>query len=70
MTAEPIAIAFEVCDSCLLVAHDLGARNDYEQQSFIMQETGEHLPDHICDAKEEPDIFPQGCACGCYVNPL
>ena len=55
----------DVCDSCLLLAYDAGIEG-IEAQSYAMREAGEVLHDHLCDAKEEPEYFPQGCACGCF----
>ena len=56
-----------VCDSCLDVAYDMGVIESSKQQAAIMQELGGELADHKCDAKEEPEYFREGCACGC--NP-
>ena len=55
----------DVCDSCLLVAHDAGIHSA-EAQDYAMREAGEVLQDHLCDAKEEPEYFQDGCGCGCY----
>ena len=56
----------DVCDSCCLVAHDAGFRDDLETQSRVMREAGEVLHDHLCDAREEPEYYPDSCGCGCY----
>ena len=55
----------DCCDSCLTEAYDLGFM-DAETQDYAMREAGEVLPDHLCDAKEEPEYYPRGCGCGCY----
>ena len=55
----------EVCDSCLTFAYDHGME-DPDGQDYIMRQYGGELPDHRCDAKDEPDIFTDGCSCGCY----
>ena len=54
----------DVCDSCLTVAYDAGIE-DAGAQDYAMREAGEVLPDHLCDAKDEPEYFQQRCGCGC-----
>lgn len=55
----------DVCDGCRLVAYDAGIK-DGETQAHAMATAGDVLPDHLCDAKEEPEYYPEGCGCGCY----
>ena len=55
-----------VCDTCLTVAYDHGIRDDQQAQAHMMEEIGSELEDHNCDAKDEPDCYPQGCGCACY----
>ncbi len=52
-----------VCDSCLTIAYDMDAEMDEEQQASICLEMGADIPDHLCDAREEPDLGPCSCAC-------
>mgnify|MGYP001617718041 CR=1 FL=1 len=56
----------EVCDSCLDVAYDNGFEG-YQAQANVMMEMGADLPDHLCDAVQEPECWPV-CQCGCSVN--
>ena len=50
-----------VCDDCLLVAYDEGFMS-YEEQAKVMIELSADVPDHNCEAVDEPDIE---CDCGC-----
>ena len=50
-----------VCDSCMTAAYDEGAQP--EDQATICETLGADIPDHLCDAREEPDLAPCRCAC-------
>jgi hypothetical protein len=55
----------DICDDCSLVAHDAGI-DGWDNQVETMVTIGEVVSDHLCTAKEEPDLDIQ-CDCGC--NP-
>lgn len=57
-------MTLEVCDSCLNIAWDNGF-DTYEDQTFAVMELGGEVEDHNCDAAMEPELFPDGCGCGC-----
>ena len=59
-TREP---AYTVCDSCLDVAHDNGV-SGRAQQALAMAELGLEMEDHLCDAREHPNVCPK-CECAC-----
>ncbi len=51
-----------VCDSCLTAAYDEGASGRDDQRILCMG-MGADIADHLCDAREEPDLGPCSCAC-------
>jgi hypothetical protein len=53
----------QVCDDCLLVAYDKGARGRRDQEELMML-VGADLEDHDCTAKLEPDLKIT-CYCAC-----
>jgi len=58
--------AYQVCDSCLEVAADEGVRFKADQ-ALAMATLGLEMPDHLCDAREYPDIHLT-CQCACNSN--
>ena len=59
----------DLCDSCAAVAYDHGLETP-ESQYLMMSEMGADVEDHFCDAFEEPDLYPDGCACACCRHRL
>jgi len=63
MRKERVMTELDICDTCALIPYDNGIEGWEEQVSF-MAEMGGETDDHMCDAKEEPDLNIQ-CDCGC-----
>ena len=56
----------DICDDCSLPAYDAGVKGwDAQVQTMVM--IGAELADHLCTAKEEPDLDIQ-CDCACNPN--
>ena len=53
----------DICDDCSLPAYDAGI-DGWAAQVQTMVTIGGELPDHLCTAREEPDLDIQ-CDCGC-----
>ena len=56
-----------VCDYCLNAAYDVDPEMGGEMQVSVAMQMGAELPDHLCDATEEPDLNIQ-CMCSCRVD--
>jgi len=56
----------DICDDCSLVAYDEGIKG-WEAQVEFMVIIGSEAYDHVCNAREEPDLDIQ-CDCGCNAN--
>ncbi len=52
-----------VCSSCLGAAAEEGIP-DRESQEMLMLEMGADIADHLCDAREAPELN-QDCSCAC-----
>ena len=59
----PQAPGSTVCSSCLAAAEEEGAP-DRQSQELVMVEMGADIADHLCDAREAPDL-KLSCACAC-----
>lgn len=59
----PQAPGTSVCSSCLAAAEEEGAP-DRQSQELVMVEMGADIADHLCDAREAPDLKLY-CACAC-----
>ena len=56
---------FKVCDDCITVAYDNGIQS-YDDQVVTMLDAGDVLEDHLCVAREEPELNIQ-CDCNCRI---
>ena len=52
-----------VCDGCLTTAYDMDAEMNEETQALVCVKLGADIPDHLCDAREEPETGRCSCAC-------
>lgn len=51
------------CSSCLAAAEEEGAPDQLTQE-MLLREMGSDIADHLCDAREAPDLKLY-CACAC-----
>lgn len=56
-----------ICESCFMSYQDIAYDRDEDDETrevaaMFMADMGRDVPDHCCDATDEPDI---DCDCGC-----
>jgi hypothetical protein len=56
----------DICDDCSLVAYDMGVEG-WDAQVEVMVDLGRELPDHVCTARDEPELEIQ-CDCACRLD--
>ena len=57
-----------VCDSCLTAVLDEHPEVEAPTARLLAVEVGNEMSDHLCDSREDPSSYKDGCSCACNLR--